>query len=381
MRIRNINLNIRTVYRFGSSIKITVSCLFCLFVLTFVGTYYQADHGLYAAQNRFFYSWVILLLGVIPFPGAKSVLTILAINLIFAVFRYSYRWEKVGIITIHYGIIFLLLASFFTHYFSRESVVVLAEGQSTDVSLDYFHSEIAIWEIEGDAKKVVAYDAKNIGKNDNEEIFFSKYGVGLTPLYYYEHASPANFQEPGVVNSSGITSLLYLTPPKSHEGISPGGLFQVRVEGSPNTPQKVILWEGEPSPFPLILADGRTVYMKLQRIRYPLPFSIKLKKFIKDEYFGTTIAKGYESLVEVTENGVTRDARVFMNNPLRSQGFIFFQASFAQDQMGNRQSVLATVANRGYWIPYAAGIIISLGIIFHFIVMFIKRIKRINLSH
>lgn len=377
---KSMQVIFKKIYKVGSSLKITIASLLALFILTFAGTYYQADFGLYAAQQKFFYSWIVMLLGIVPFPGGKLVMGVLSLNLFFAAFRYPYRLDKAGIITIHYGIIFLMVASIVTHYYAKESVVVLEEEQSTNVSIDYFDSEIAIWEQDGVKKNITAMDTADI--SPNTPIKFEKYGVTLSPVYFYEHAVPANFKEPGAVSSSGISSLLYLEPPKNREGISPGGLFDLNVKGagSSSTSQRILLWESDPTSFPIIISDGREVYLRIQRKRYNIPFTMKLNKFIREQYFGTSIPKRYESVVDIIKEGASQPARIFMNSPLRTDGYVFFQASFSIDQVGNRQSVLATVENIGYWIPYAASLIIGIGLMFHFVVMFFKRIKRINLA-
>jgi len=68
--------------KFLSSTRITVVCLFLLFILTFWGTIAQVQQGLYAAQDRFFNSFYFLAAGWIPFPGAQLVLWVLFVNLI-----------------------------------------------------------------------------------------------------------------------------------------------------------------------------------------------------------------------------------------------------------------------------------------------------------
>lgn len=367
----------KTIIKFGSSLRITVSCLLLLFFLTLIGTYYQADFGLYAAQKRYFFSWVFFSFNLIPFPGAKLVLLVLTINLFFATFKYPYRINKIGILAIHYGIIFLLVSSAFTHYYAKESVVVLEENESTDVSIDYFDSELAIWEKDGDVKKITAYAANLI--EANKEIIFEKYGLTITPIYYYPHASPANFVEPDAENSSGITSLIFLKFPKNQEAISPGGLFKIAMNGKDGF-TKVILWEAENNPYTIQLSDGKTIYLKLQRKRYPLPFQIELIEFIKEEHFGTSIPKRFESVANIIEQGVKRKVRIYMNHPLRTKDFTFFQASFGLDDSGNKQTVLATVENKGYWTPYVASIMVGFGLIFHFILMFFKRIKKVSIK-
>ena len=54
-----------------SSVRITVVCIFLLFVLTFWGTVAQVQQGLYIAQERFFNSFFFLAGGFFPFPGCR----------------------------------------------------------------------------------------------------------------------------------------------------------------------------------------------------------------------------------------------------------------------------------------------------------------------
>ena len=53
--------------KFLSSSRITVVCLFLLFILTFWGTIAQVQQGLYAAQDRFFNSYLFSGRRIYPF--------------------------------------------------------------------------------------------------------------------------------------------------------------------------------------------------------------------------------------------------------------------------------------------------------------------------
>jgi cytochrome c biogenesis protein ResB len=123
-----------------SSPRITVVCLFLLFILTFWGTIAQVQQGLYEAQQRYFNSFFFLASGFIPFPGAQLVLWVLFANLISSIivtFKKYTQWENSGLLVIHFGLILYFVAAFMIFHFSQESAVRLAEGESTNVSTSY----------------------------------------------------------------------------------------------------------------------------------------------------------------------------------------------------------------------------------------------------
>jgi hypothetical protein len=124
--------------KFLSSPRITVACLFLLFILTFWGTIAQVQQGLYAAQDRFFNSFFFLAAGFIPFPGAQLVLWVLFVNLICSLaitFKKYTQWVNMGLLIIHLGLILYFAAAFMIFHFAQESSIRLAEGEQTDVSI------------------------------------------------------------------------------------------------------------------------------------------------------------------------------------------------------------------------------------------------------
>ena len=89
-------------------------CFFTLFLLTVFGTLHQVEHGLYDAKKVFF-SWgfaPIVLWGktVAYIPGVASTLVVLTVNLtVGGIMRIRWQRRNIGVITIHFGIIFLLI--------------------------------------------------------------------------------------------------------------------------------------------------------------------------------------------------------------------------------------------------------------------------------
>ncbi len=72
-----------------ASIRLTVFCLFWLGVLTFFGTLYQTEHGIYLAQERYFHSMIWMLGGLIPLPGGLLTMGTLFLNLSVSLFHHN----------------------------------------------------------------------------------------------------------------------------------------------------------------------------------------------------------------------------------------------------------------------------------------------------
>ena len=375
------------LYDFFSSTKLAVFFLFYLFLLTFLGTLYQVDYGLYSAQQRYFYSWFFLIGGFVPLPSVKLVLLFFSINLAVTAYRrYRFRIEKMGIILIHYGLLFLLVGSFVGHYSSQESFVSLLEGEETTFSEDYYNSELVVWKEEPDkenegmvVQQIQSYDLKyleDLSTSYGKEIIsFKDFGITLEPVYYYEHAGASAVFEEGIESVSGIKSLDYQALPKEREQILPGGVFILRADFL-LLDRKILLWEGEGAPYTLETSNG-TYYIAIQRKRYEMPFKVKLRRFTRELYYASDIPKRFESEVTVFKEGnEDLPARIYMNHPLRLDGLTFFQASFAMERDGGKRSIFAVVDHVGYLVPYISSLIIALGMLYHFVYMMFKRRAR-----
>jgi len=111
--------------------------------------------------------------------------------------------------------------------------------------------------------------------------------------------------------------------------------------------------------------QGRTWQLALRFKRYYHPFAIKLIDFKHDLYPGTQIPKNFSSQIHLkSDDGqADREVLIYMNNPLRFAGLTFYQASF---ERGDRVSILQVVRNPGWVLPYAACIMMSLGLLLQF---------------
>lgn len=125
----------KSLWKFLTSLKLTVVCLLLGVVLVFIGTLAQVNEGLYNAQDRWFKSFFIWWgpAGAgwqIPvFPAGYTVGIVLVINLLAAhINRFQWHWKKLGIHLTHAGILLLLLGQLATDMLSRESHMRMHEG-------------------------------------------------------------------------------------------------------------------------------------------------------------------------------------------------------------------------------------------------------------
>ncbi len=341
--------NIRLIKAF-SSLKITVTCLALLFILVFWGTIDQVENGLYHAQEQFFHSFFFLVLGWVPFPGAQLVLWILFINLVcVALTRFVYRWSRLGILIIHFGLLTYFVSAFVTLHCVEESQLTLKEGESSNVSTAYHDWEFSIWKQKGGKKHVVAYDARIL--KPGRILDFNEYHFEVMVKNYYPNTRSE--LQPMELN-------------KEPEKNIPGGEFLIKIKNQKEAP--LHLFGGDEMATPLQI--GQETYQCLLRRKHtPLPLTVKLIDFMKEVHPNTDIARSYKSKVEIESNGLNRETIIFMNNPLRYKNYTFYQASYSVDAQGRESSTLAVVKNSGRLLPYIASLTTFAGLVVHFLSM------------
>jgi ABC-type transport system involved in cytochrome c biogenesis permease subunit len=361
-----------------ASLKLTVVCLVLLATLVVWGTVYQAEHGLYQAQQKFFYSWFFFIFGFIPFPGSVLVMFVLFFNLLCSLFfRIGFRLSKIGNVITHLGILILLVGGFFTFYFSEESSLMLKEGESSGLSSSRHSWEVAMWEAGTGDRDVYAVDAN--GFDPGETLWFEDLHLELVIKEYYENcsaffgqASTAGPSDP-VINSSGI-QLLKEKPAAQELAENVSGVV-FAVNPSAGNKQALLLY-GEDRAHTSVTIGGRSFSFSLRKKKIMLPLNMTLKDFKMKMYPNSNIPKSYESHVTIkAEGAVDRDVVISMNKPLRFKDYTFFQSSYYIAPDGGEYTILAVVKNAGRLVPYFSSVTIFLGLVIHFLLMLFKRRK------
>ncbi len=320
-----------------SSSVITVTCLTLLLILTFWGTIAQVQQGLYASQERFFNSFFFLAGGFLPFPGAQSVLWVLFVNLLamtlLSLKRYS-QWVNAGLLITHVGLLFYFVAAFMVFHVSEESAIHLAEGQSTNVSVSYQAWELAYWTGEQQDRAITALDVEHF-KSNTTLPFVNKNARLVVKEFHLNNVEN---------NASGVFELWVNDKP-----------LEFMLDGQIEQPATALI-------------DGQRYYFILRHKVFPLPFKITLDSFKAEFLPGTSMAKNYESHVMIDTGSLKRQAKIFMNNPLKYKDYTIYQASYDKDQFGRQYSTLAVVKNFARVLPYVACLVVFFGLALHYLI-------------
>ena len=367
-----------------ASLRIAVWVLLLFMVVIFFGTLYQVNHGLHAAQDQFYYSWLTPAISqwytpespdsvsrsiswmIIPLPGGLTILWVLFINLFLSmVMKFRYGWGQFGSILTHAGLLFLLAGGWVTHITAEEGYLTLQEGEASNVATSYTDWEVALWEGEQIERDVFAYSVENCKPGD--QLVFEQVRLYLEVESYYQNADA--FIDPDVNNAvnvfnvAGITRLEAIPPDKNPERNLPGILFTAWI--GDGAPEKLLLYAGDPSPVMLVV-DEKPWFLELRRKRIPLPVKVKLQDFRAEFKPNSTIPARFSSQITVEGHGMERQVIVEMNRPFRHAGFTFFQSSYGEADDGSEMSTFAVVHNRWMLAPYIATGITVIGLIIHF---------------
>ncbi len=360
--------------RWMYSVPITVLCLGLLMILTFWGTLYQVEHGLFAAQEKFFSAWFVWVFDVIPFPGAKLVLGLLMFNLLgYMVNVLAFQALRPGILLIHAGLLIMLIGGAITHYYAEESFLSLWEGESSNVSSGYHEWELAVWKSDGVIRDVHAIDTRGIDAGD--VLAFEPTPITVDVEQYHGNARAYQTKEGTTPFLTALNISRIESAPLNKEPTMnvPAGIFTVSAPGM--EPQKILLFGDDVAP--LIIPVGEEEYsIGLRHRRSPMPLLIKLIDFKKQTHPGTEVARSFSSLVEVTADGITRQLTISMNKPLRHRGFTLYQQSYRVMPDGRESSTFAVTRNVGRLLPYVSTAMVVIGMIVHFVAMMIKHARK-----
>ncbi|MBK22764.1 MAG: hypothetical protein CME70_02060 [Halobacteriovorax sp.] len=116
-----------------------------------------------------------------------------------------------------------------------------------------------------------------------------------------------------------------------------------------------------------VLVNGRQVKVFLTKKSITLPFEFVLTKFKMDKDPGTNNPASYESFVRLHEESGPSNHHVFMNNPLKTQGFTFYQASYSDLGEGQYSSTFSANVDQGRPIKYLGSLMLVLGAFWHYV--------------
>jgi hypothetical protein len=365
--------------KFFVSLQLTVVLLALSMILVFVATLDQVNLGIWAVQEKYFRTFVVLWhvngFPIPVFPGGYFIGGLLLINLVSSHFyRFKMSWKKSGIFLTHLGLIILLIGELLTGLWQEEFQMRIDEGDTKNYSESFLYNELAIVEVtDPNWDDVVAIPEERLARGDTlqhaklpfqvkAQIYFPNAGLQMrNQMGPNQLASGA----PQLATQGVGTQIAVLPQPmtyKQNERNLPAAYVElIGTEGSLGT------WLVSP----MLTApqrfeyQGRTFHLSLRFERAYKPYSISLLEFSHDRYAGTEIPKNFSSKIRLqTQDGsVDREVLIYMNNPLRHDGMTFYQAGFDNN---DTTTILQVVRNPSWLLPYIACVLMTLGLLLQF---------------
>jgi hypothetical protein len=377
-----VNETTKAFVDFFSSLRLTVVLLVFSMVLVFVATLAQVELGIYGVQEKFFRSFFVLTefpgteIPIPIFPGGYLVGGFLMINLVAAhLTRFKFAWRKAGIHLTHFGLIVLLVGELITGLLQQDFSLRLEEGETRSYSESFRRNEVVLVNKSDPAfDEVVAIPEAFIA--DQKSVQHGNLPFRVVPLAYYPNAnigmldSLPEGMDPSALapnfSTQGIGPRLAISPQpltyNDQERNMPAALIELTgPEGSLGT------WLVSPMLIAPQAFDyaGQSWEIAFRFEREYKDFAVKLIELKHDTYPGSNIPKNFSSLVNVSahDGSEDRESLIYMNHPLRYQGYTFYQY---QMDSANGFSVLQVVHNPGRALPYIACILMTLGLLWQF---------------
>lgn len=385
---------LRAIFKFITSFKLATVILVLMTIVTLLGTLGQVEHGLHAAKLKYFHSWVFTVKPIggipIPFPGGILLMSILFVNMTCgALIKVRKRWAGAGLLISHIGMLLLLLGGFVTWQFSSDDYMALYPGMKTNRVESYREWQLEIMSLnnEGKAETLSIYPTEalqTVPSNGERNIDAGDFPFGITLSNYSPNATPVPVSAPIAASVSAEEvdgfKLAPQKPAKEAAQNLPGCYLTIRPKSG--DPIEAILWAGSykfdpkenPMPFTFEI-DGKQYGALLAKKSKTVPFSIRLDKFVFEQHPGISTAREYNSHVTRFEEGKDEQAlEIRMNEPMRYQGYTFFQESFGPpgsrpgDEMYSQFAVANNPADQ--W-PLIALSITGAGLLIHFVIMLV----------
>lgn len=373
-----------------ASPRLTVWLLVLGMLLVLVGTFAQADTGLYQVKKQYFETFVVFAqlpgtgFSLPVFPGGFTLTFLLLVNLVvahtvrFKVLRGgAIAWNQAGLFLTHIGLIVLVLGSLTTAVLQEESSLALDEGQAKNYTESSSATElVVIYGYDDELDEVVSIPNsifRRQGAIDCPGLPFTLHVRSYMPNAVLSYR-PKDSSMPAPATQGSGTEVLARPPRTKKE--AEGGSVTVIVEvkaadeslgtwllSAALTDEQALTWQ------------GREFRLAVRHERTYTPYTIKLVDFTHERYPGTNIPRNFSSLVTVTDPATktNREVLIYMNHPLRHDGKTYYQSSFANE---DTTSILQVVWNPTWLLPYIATIVISLGLTVQFLVHLKKFLSR-----
>lgn len=319
--------------------------------------------------------------------------------------------KRGGVVLLHQGMLLLMLNELFVAHYAIEYNMSLTEGQTSNYLRDIRTTELAMIDRSG-AKEdqhfvvpmnaLVANAEKNAKAIDKEGVIDTKL---LKPIPDPKGILPVTVSVAKYVRNADLRKLKADEKSSANKGIGETHTIVERTaakgtdtEGSVDLGAAYIHFKDKKTGEDLgtfLLAqtiteqdnpklleeitDGDKKYLAALRFkRQFVPFTIQLKDVRKDDYVASNTPRNYSSdiVLKDPKSGVSSDVHIKMNDPLRYSGMTIYQSGYQVLPGGVEHTTLQVVQNVGWMIPYVALMIITVGMLAHFLSTLTRFLRR-----
>ena len=307
--------------------------------------------------------------------------------------------QRAGMVLLHAGILLLLVGEFFTALFAVESTMTIREGETATFFDRSQQFELVLTDTsdpEVDRVTTIPQSFLKPGK---------VVSVAALPFDLKVHARMSNSNRPVPLDSvsdnlraaypqyAGYGERLYVARAREVSGATgernaPAvdvelldrtsgaslGRYMLSIWFYPNFVNQI--WDMPTT----VRYEERAYELYFRNRREPAitesgsPYSVTLLDFVHERYEGTQTPKDFSSEIRLVNegDGIDRELRIWMNNPLRYAKRTFYQSGYLPDDEG---TVLQVVRNDSWMIPYLSCMIVFIGMAAQF-GLSLKRIRK-----
>ncbi len=375
---------VRTVLKAMASLRLTVALLALSMALIFIGTLAQVRVGVWEAVHTYFrapIAWVDPNLFIpasaatlpfrLPLPGGATIGLLLLLNLLAAhAARFKLTARRAGIITLHAGLIVLLIGEFATALLADEGMMSIDEGSTASYAEDVRSTELAIIDNSSPTfdrvltvpQSLLIRAAARAEPITDPRLPFDIHVESWLPNARLIKAPAEHAATHGVGLEAAAEQLPTARGVDGAQTDAPAAYLRLTRDG-----QELgtwLVWANLAGP-QRVDTGGFSYGLALRYKRTHRPYTLTLLDFRHDTFVGTEVARNFSSRVRLVDpdRSVDRETTIWMNNPLRYRGDTLYQASYKPDGSG---TILQVVRNPGAILPYVACALVSAGLLIHF---------------
>jgi len=407
------------------SLKLTITLFTLSVVLVFYGTLAQKNSGIWTIVDQYFWSWYvkidlqltvqffqvffslpssITVPGWIPFPAGKTIgglmfanlisaHTVQLVNIISVTLKqrkkqspakaiFTVLLKRSGLYMLHGGLLLLFVGEFITREYQIEQNMFIAQGGTATYGFETRKQELAFItpDDNGRLRQVVVPSSKLIeAQRDKRIISDDLLPVDVEVIAWHPNSKLFEFPvdgQPERTNTAdagmGLKAVIEPIPESAgtdtdQKADTPSAYVRfLRKDNGGVVGTYLVSTRLEERTQSIQIGDSKFEF-DLRPTRFYKDHTLKLEEVTFERYPGTQTPKNFASRMILMEaDGTEREVIVSMNNPFSYKGETYFQHQMS-DAPQQKHTVLQVVRNPGKYIPYASCILVTVGLLLHFV--------------